>query len=46
MRFLATIVPDVVVDAAIIGSLIVGTVIAAPRAIHLLLLKDGVFSDD
>ena len=46
MRFLATIVPDVVVDAAIIGSLIVGTVIAIPRAIHLLLLKDGVFSED
>jgi len=46
MRFLATIVPDVVVDAVIVGSLLAGTVMALPRAIHLLLIKDGVFSED
>jgi hypothetical protein len=46
MRFLATVVPDVVIDAAIIGSLAVGTVVALPRAIYLLLLKDGDFSEN
>ena len=46
MRFLAYIVPDVVVDAAIVGSLVVGTIAALPRAIYLILLKDGVFCDD
>ena len=46
MRFLSTIVPDIVVDAAIVSSLAVGTIMALPRAIYLLLLKDGVFCND
>tara|TARA_B100000035_G_scaffold233121_1_gene201345 strand:- start:3344 stop:3484 length:141 start_codon:yes stop_codon:yes gene_type:complete len=46
MRFLSRVVPDFVVDAAIIGSLVVGTIALAPKVVYYLLVKDGVFNDD
>lgn len=46
MRFLSKIVPDVVVDAAIVGSLVVGAVLVTPKIIYSMLMKDGVFNDN
>ena len=46
MRLLNKLMPGVVIDAAIIGALFVGSVVVVPSIIYSMLMKDGVFHDD
>ena len=41
MRLLNRAIPNIVVDAAIISALIVGTAFIMPRIIYSMLKKDG-----
>ena len=45
MRLLKRVIPDIVVDAAIVSTLIVGTALVMPSIIYSMLKKDGVFRD-
>ena len=46
MRLLSRVIPNIVVDAAIVSTLIVGTAFIMPRIIYSMLKKDGVFNDN
>ncbi len=46
MRLLKKVIPDIVVDAAIIGTFVVGSVLVLPSIIYSMLKKDGVFNDN
>jgi hypothetical protein len=46
MRLLSSLAPDIIVDAVIVSSLLVGTALVMPRVIYSMLAKDGLFSDD
>ena len=46
MRLLNKLSPNILIDAAIIAALAIGTAAVVPKIIYSILIKDGVFNDN